>query len=876
MRSRKWLLILALVLTAFCSFGLLACNESEQGAGANGGECEHAYVIDVAVAPTCESAGLTQGSHCIKCGDVKGAQQVVQKLEHNLTGAQEEVEATCTENGSKAYSTCTLCNKKVGLDGNIIEDVVIQKLGHTYVVDVAVAPTCESAGLTQGSHCIKCGDVKVAQQVVQKLEHSLTGAQQAVDATCTENGSKAYSTCTLCNKKVGLDGNIIEDVVIQKLGHTYVVDVAVAPTCESAGLTQGSHCIKCGDVKVAQQVVQKTGHSIGYNSPLIEATCDEDGRLAYGVCSLCDKKIASDGTVLVEVSISKLGHTFGEWTEEISATCDETGVLGHKTCSTCNKNFNNNDQVINQTLIPQLSHAFGAYVNEVLADCTRPGNVGYKHCSLCDRYYDINNNLLNASEVFTEQHNFRADTVSVENFASPATTALGAQYYETCADCGMLGRDTFYFGDPVANVADYAPKSITLSFYDLTNLTYGVCFNTIKDPMLAVLEITEQGQETPVVYNLETAGFTNYESTSSGDVQITRFRSTVEIPLIVGKTYTYKIIDYAAGAESEEYTFTAVDPNATSFKFANFSDTQTSSRYDYTGYGVAGIFQVLDGADFIVHTGDIVHRSKYEAFWDNQLDLNKQYYATTPMMALAGNHDTDVYYANEGDQIIKHFNYNLPEQTSTQRGVYYSFDYCNVRFIFLNTNSTNGSHALDDAQLSWLTNLLNNNPQKWTIVSMHTPVYSAGEYAVNPSKNGPTLELQSQLTELFAGKVDLVLQGHEHMYQRTKPINGYDSANNLPIVDDNVSTETINGIEYRVNPNGTYYFMNGPSDGGNREPWSGYNQDAFEFVHAGEYLENMWTEIEVSEDTITLVTKYRFYNNPNFYTKYSWGIKKTA
>lgn len=48
---------------------------------------------------------------------------------------------------------------------------------HTPVTDEAVAPTYDSTGLTEGSHCGTCGEVLVAQQIVPKLEtsyHSIT------------------------------------------------------------------------------------------------------------------------------------------------------------------------------------------------------------------------------------------------------------------------------------------------------------------------------------------------------------------------------------------------------------------------------------------------------------------------------------------------------------------------------------------------------------------------------------------------------------------------------------------------------------------------------------------------------------------------------
>ncbi len=80
------------------------------------------------------------------------------------------------------------------------------------MADPAVAPTCTTDGLTEGSHCVVCGAVLVA--------------QQPIPAT----------------------------------GHTPVADPAVAPTCTTDGLTEGSHCVVCGAVLVAQQPVPALGY----------------------------------------------------------------------------------------------------------------------------------------------------------------------------------------------------------------------------------------------------------------------------------------------------------------------------------------------------------------------------------------------------------------------------------------------------------------------------------------------------------------------------------------------------------------------------------------------------------------------------------------
>ncbi|MBE6717398.1 MAG: hypothetical protein E7573_10820 [Ruminococcaceae bacterium] len=102
-------------------------------------------------------------------------------------------------------------------------------------------------------------------------EHSML-ATEAKAATCTGNGNIDYWYCTVCYCYYSDAAGIIEispeDVVIEALGHTPVVDSAVAPTYESTGLTAGSHCSTCNTVLQAQEEVpmlQKTEYAITYD-----------------------------------------------------------------------------------------------------------------------------------------------------------------------------------------------------------------------------------------------------------------------------------------------------------------------------------------------------------------------------------------------------------------------------------------------------------------------------------------------------------------------------------------------------------------------------------------------------------------------------------
>ena len=282
----------------------------------------HKYVKLSVTDPTCTEKGYTTYK-CSDCGDTYKA-DFVDALGHDYNTSG-KVEPTCTKKGYDMH-VCSRC-------GDIYKDNFVDALGHTVVVDPAVAPDCTHTGLTEGSHCSVCNEVLKAQETVPATGHSYN--KVVTEPTCTEKGYTTY-TCSVCGDTYVAD-------YVDALGHTVVVDPAVAPDCTHTGLTEGSHCSVCNIVLKAQETVPATGHS--YNKVVTEPTCTEKGYTTY-TCSVCGDSYVAD-------YVDAFGHSYSEaefvWTEDSSAEYGWT-VTAAKTCANCS------DKLIAEVTITRTSY----------------------------------------------------------------------------------------------------------------------------------------------------------------------------------------------------------------------------------------------------------------------------------------------------------------------------------------------------------------------------------------------------------------------------------------------------------------------------------------------------------------------------------------
>jgi Calcineurin-like phosphoesterase len=224
--------------------------------------------------------------------------------------------------------------------------------------------------------------------------------------------------------------------------------------------------------------------------------------------------------------------------------------------------------------------------------------------------------------------------------------------------------------------------------------------------------------------------------------------------LASGGLYRYQV--YSDGSPlGPEATFRAPrGPAESVFRFAVIGDT--------AGVGIpqqiAGDL-VDSGADFAIHTGDVVYPSGAESGYDTEFfEPFAAWLRIAPVLPTLGNHDVQTA---RGAALLSDF--ILPSNGITAEPRFYCFRQANALFICLDVETS--PYGAGSAQYQWLKGLLSGSDALWKFVYFHEPLYSSA----NP--NVVARMILAPLFEYYG--VDIVFSGHEHLYERTYPIHDF-------------------------------------------------------------------------------------------------------
>jgi acid phosphatase type 7 len=221
---------------------------------------------------------------------------------------------------------------------------------------------------------------------------------------------------------------------------------------------------------------------------------------------------------------------------------------------------------------------------------------------------------------------------------------------------------------------------------------------------------------------------------------------------------------YRVGTEgnwSEWFHFKTTGTSDEKLTFLYFGDVQTNIQSLWSRV-IRQAYRTAPAARLALFGGDLVNRANRDVEWGEWFAAGGFIHAELPVMPTPGNHDhadTD-----EGEDLLSAFwqpQFTLPRNgpKGLEESCYY-VDVQGIRFISINTQRYDVSKSDGKKQREWLQSLLADNPNRWTCVVMHHPVYST-------KRNRDNMQLRKDLKPLFDEyRVDLVLQGHDHTYAR--------------------------------------------------------------------------------------------------------------
>jgi hypothetical protein len=224
-------------------------------------------------------------------------------------------------------------------------------------------------------------------------------------------------------------------------------------------------------------------------------------------------------------------------------------------------------------------------------------------------------------------------------------------------------------------------------------------------------------------------------------------------------TYYYRAGDLQGGW-SATHTFRTAPEKPKEFVFTAFGD-----------HGVApdsakNVQNVLaEKPAFHVLLGDISYANGTQPVWDQYFAQIEPMACTIPVMPALGNHENEQIMVNGVRQRIGYVAYlarfALPGGEQS-----YWFDYGPARFV-----SFNSDDYLNPAQLKWLDDTLADARRarhvKWIVVFQHHPLYGSSQ-----NRNDNTGLIRTVLPLYDRHRVDLVLSGHDHHYERQYPMRG--------------------------------------------------------------------------------------------------------
>ena len=250
--------------------------------------------------------------------------------------------------------------------------------------------------------------------------------------------------------------------------------------------------------------------------------------------------------------------------------------------------------------------------------------------------------------------------------------------------------------------------------------------------------------------------FTATSEALKSDINTAHYHSLTFRDLTPGTVYAYRVGDGTNW--TEWFQFETAPADFAPFSFVYFGDAQNDVRSMWSRV-IRQANRDAPKAAFMLHAGDLVNHPDSDAEWGEWFGAGSWVNAMIPVVAIPGNHE-HMKVDGQRKNLTNHWRsvFTFPENgPQGLEETCYTLTYQNLRIIGMN------SMTMHAEQAQWLDDVLAKNKSPWVVCTFHHPIFSTAK------KKDDNVQLRGLWKPIFDKyKVDLVLQGHDHTYGRTK------------------------------------------------------------------------------------------------------------
>jgi hypothetical protein len=232
-----------------------------------------------------------------------------------------------------------------------------------------------------------------------------------------------------------------------------------------------------------------------------------------------------------------------------------------------------------------------------------------------------------------------------------------------------------------------------------------------------------------------------------------------------GLSYSYRVVerDTAVANLAAQTEFSFHTPISERLKFVAFGDSGSGNAAQRAV--AQSISKENPPPDLALLTGDVVYPHGADSDYDAKFFVPfGSLLSRMPFYSAIGNHD---YETRDGAPYLEVFSLPLNGPNELAAETVYWFEQSGVFFTVHDSNLN--SSALNEVVAPWHVAAVRGSKTRFRVAALHHSPYSSA----SNSTTAAVLRVREFFPSLFtATGVDLVLGGHDHVYERTRPIDG--------------------------------------------------------------------------------------------------------